>query len=142
MARNHKGVKNELENRQWYRRKLKEVNEKIEVLWNDYRGVKGVRYDKPHLAPSEAVIAEIKLTLGEDLEPLLIERRRLKMQLKYIDEILASLDDEIRGAVELVCCEGRDYERVARRYNMSPSGLWKRINSALEKSEKEIHSPF
>lgn len=142
MPSNQKGIKNELENRRYYREQLKNVNDQIMVIWNDYRGVKGVRFDKPRVTPSESMIAEIKLTLGEDLEPLLLERRRLKMQLKHISEILDSLDDEIRGAVELVCCEGEDYEKVAQMFYISGAGLWKRINKALEECEKRMHLPL
>lgn len=136
-----KALKNELENRGWYRAKLKEVNNKIEVVWNDYVGVKGVRYDAVRGSPSDSMIAETKLTLGENFEELLKERERIKAQIRHIDDILNAMDKETRQAAEMICCEGKSYEQVARLHNISPTGLWKRIDKALEEYEKRMHTP-
>lgn len=136
-----KALKNELENRRWYRAQLKKINSKIEVVWNDYVGVKGVRFDAVRGSPSDSVLAEIKLTLGENYEELLKERERIKAQIQHINDILNTMDAETRQAVEMVCCEGMSYERVARLHNISTTGLWKRIDKALEEYEKRMHTP-
>lgn len=115
------------------------------MVWNNYVGVKGVRFDAVRFTPSETTLAEIKLALGEQYEELLNERERIRVQLKHIDGILASMDEETRQAVEMIHCrpEGKrkSYEQVARKHHISASGLWKRVEKALEEYEKRMHAP-
>lgn len=129
-------IKRELRNRKGYERDLKDIELLIEAKWNDLRGVKGVRYDKPHSNPSEAVIQESRLQLIEEYNDLLNEKRRIQLQLDHIQKILEAIDDETREAVELYFCEGKTIRKTARLFDMSKSGLEKRINRELEKAEK------
>lgn len=129
-------IKRELRNRKGYERDLHDIELLIEAKWNDLRGVKGVRYDKPHSNPSEAIANESKLQMIEEYNDLLDEKKRIQMQLTHIQRILEATDEETREAIELYFCEGKTIRETARFFYMSKSGLEKRINRELEKAEK------
>lgn len=138
----HEAAKHELACLRWYQQELKELDRAIDAAWYAYAGVKGVRFDKPHLHSSDAVINDIKLSIGEDLEPLLRERERIAMQLKYLYRLLDELDDDTADAVKMVCVFGNTYEGSAEQFALSNTGLWKRINRELDSLRKRMHSPF
>lgn len=132
-----KAFKNELRNYLTYKRKLDEINEKIEL--NDYEesGVKGIKYDtiKVSKSANEKAIAKKRLTLIERGEKLEAERDRLQKQINYIESILKQMDEKFARAIVFIYAEGRTYQDIVNSdmQYWTESDLFYQIEQELKK---------
>lgn len=126
----------ELKNREGYRKNLKDVELTMTEVWNNLVGVKGVRFDTVRVIPPESEINEAKHEMRDRWNDLVKERERILLQLRHIDDILKSVDGEIRETIEMVYCakeeDRKTFEYMGRQFHISGAGLWYRVQNALE----------
>lgn len=132
--------KNEMANYTYYVNMLTKLEEKLDVLYYDLEGVKAVRYDK---APSKAnakMINEKKHFLSKEIEKTENEISRLTIEIMYVEDILAEMDDlEIRKAIIDVYIKGKTILEICDDYSLSNAGLHYQMNKCIEKALNRIY---
>lgn len=120
---------------------LKDEEERLNLLWYEASGVKGIRYDKIGGSAYERLKFLKRLDLYERIE---ISRQRieaLRSALYELNLYLDSMDTDTAEAIREIYINGRRYVDVAEEQYISKSALEKRVNKALEEIEKRMHPP-
>ena len=127
-----KAFKNELRNYTFYLHEISTIENSIEFIYDKLGGVRGVDPSKEpiHALPNK----ELEWKLREDITKLEAKKILLERKKEYIDSILILLENDLREAVFAVYCEGKTMQSVSLKYNLSTSGLNKRITVALKKA--------
>lgn len=129
---NVKAFKNELRNYNYYQSRVVSLGNSIEFCYDRLGGVRGVDPSKEplHSAPNK----EYEYQLREQIEVYAQKKALFEAKLKYIDEILGKMEMSLKQAVISVYAEGKQIRRVADIYYLSPMGLAKRMNKAIERA--------
>jgi len=127
-----KAFKNELRNYTFYLHEISTIENSIEFIYDKLGGVRGVDPSKEpiHALPNK----ELEWKLREDITKLEAKKILLERKKEYIDSILILMENDLREAVFAVYCEGKTMQSVSLKYNLSTSGLNKRITVALKKA--------
>ena len=127
-----KAFKNELRNYTFYLHEISSIENSIEFIYDKLGGVRGVDPSKEpiHALPNK----ELEWKLREDITKLEAKKILLERKKDYIDSILILMENDLREAVFAVYCEGKTMQSVSLKYNLSTSGLNKRITVALKKA--------
>ena len=109
-----------------------ELEDKIEGLYYELGGVKGLRYDKQRGSVSKEYIESRKQELSLKIEILEQELTRVSLQVEHLDNILKAIeDDKLKEAVKDVCIDGKGLRAVANRFNCSHTTLMNMIDNEL-----------
>lgn len=130
--------KNELKNLNYYRKKVKDIDEKIKVLEYEMSAVKGVDYSKQHGSANPAAIESKKLAMSDELEWFEESKNKWTKKIKEIIWVLDKMEKSDRDVVERVVVDGVRYRDLCEEYGIkSTSSLANAINNAIAHALKK-----
>jgi len=131
-----RAFKNELRNYNYYLSRLVSLDNSIEWVYDRLGGVRGV---DPSKEPTHNGVPnkDLEYKLRDDIERYEQEKTLVRAKVDYIDKILSRMKTELKCAVMSVYVEGKSFVLVSRKMYLSPNGLQKRINKAIEKALDE-----
>lgn len=109
-----------------------ELKEKIEMLYDDLSGVKGIRYDKIPSSYNPEAIETRKLELIDLINLKQAELKVLQSKYDYFRMIMSKLDDEDITLLHRLFVKKDGYERVCNEMGYSVGGLWKYVDRLIE----------
>lgn len=129
---NVRAFKNELRNYRYYVDEVNRIGESIEEIYDRLGGVRGIDPSKEplHTMPDK----DMEYMLRDKITSLEAKKHRLEGEIKRIDKILDKMDSSLRNAVKVVFIDGNTIWSVSYKMNLSPTGLKKRMNRAIEKA--------
>ena len=129
---NVRAFKNELRNYRYYVDEVNRIGESIEEIYDRLGGVRGIDPSKEplHTMPDK----DMEYMLRDKITSLEAKKHRLEGEIKRIDRILEKMETSLRNAVEVVFIDGNTIWSVSYKMNLSPTGLKKRMNRAIEKA--------
>lgn len=133
--------KRELECYPLYKKKLDEINEKIDLNEYEESGLKAIRYDTVKVSKSvnESAIANKRLSLIEKGKKLEAEKERIQKQIDHIEKILCKMNPKIASAMVHIYAYERTYQDVVDNDKMfwTDGGLYYAIESELKNVFKD-----
>lgn len=135
-----KYIKSELLSYSFYIKKLKKLQEDMEVIDYKLTGVSGIDYTKPintKNSYSNVNFYELMLKQDEIRERMTV----IKDNIKLINQLLESVDDEYREIIECIYIyRNCTYEKISERKFMSERSLKRNVDKQLKKFiiDKEI----
>ena len=125
-----KEVKKELSMYRILNDDINDIEEKIDRLYYDLGGVKGLRYD---IQKGNGAIDNKKwYKLAPKIERLEQELTRLTLQVEHIELILNAIKDQkLKEAIVDVCVDAKGLRAVANRFNCSHTTLRNMIDNEL-----------
>lgn len=129
---NVRAFKNELRNYRYYVDEVNRIGESIEEIYDRLGGVRGIDPSKEplHTMPDK----DMEYMLRDKITSLEAKKHRLEGEIKRIDRILEKMEASLRNAVKVVFIDGNTIWSVSYKMNLSPTGLKKRMNRAIEKA--------
>lgn len=129
---NVRAFKNELRNYRYYVDEVNRIGESIEEIYDRLGGVRGIDPSKEplHTMPDK----DMEYMLRDKITSLEAKKHRLEGEIKRIDRILEKMETSLRNAVKVVFIDGNTIWSVSYKMNLSPTGLKKRMNRAIEKA--------
>lgn len=117
---------------------INDIEDKIDRLYYDLGGVKGLRYD---IQKGNGAIDNKKwFKLAPKIERLEQELTRLTLQVEHIEMILNAIEDKkLKEAIVDVCIDGKGLRAIANRFNCSHTTLKYMIDSELAKVIKILY---
>ena len=125
--------KNELANYTIYSSMLRKHREKLDELYYELEGVKGIRYDKAPSMPNKHLIMERLHYLSGEIEKTENEIERLCICLEHMENVLANMEHEIRRAIVEVYINKKRLIDVCVEHNYSDAGLHYQMNKTIQK---------
>lgn len=132
MKPNVRAFKNEMRNYVFYTSQVVSLENSIEFLYDRLGGVRGIDPSKEpiHSPPNK----DLEYKLRDDITLLDSKKSLLEKKIAEIDMTLELIDIPIRTAVKMVYIYGKQVKYVADQFYLSPSGLAKRMDRAIEKA--------
>lgn len=124
-------LKNEIRNYTKYIKYKIALQDKIEDLWYELSGVKGVRYDKLPSLPNPS--NERQLALMDKIDYYQSELHRVDAQIRFIDSILDRMDKEESELIRYVLIDGHTLIEAGEKYFVTNTAISKRIDTILRK---------
>jgi len=109
-----------------------ELKEKIEMLYDDLSGVKGIRYDKIPSSYNPEAIETRKLELIDLINLKQAELKVLQSKYDYFRMVLSKLDEESIELLRRLIVKKQSYEKVGNEMGYSTGGLWKYVDRLIE----------
>ena len=127
-----RAFKNELRNYEIYRKEIRELTEDIELLYDRLGGVRGIDPSKEplHTLPNK----DYEFALRNKISVLEAQKGIRAMKVKQIDEILDRIETSLKTALIAIYAKGKTLDSQAMAMEISPSGLLKRMNRAIEEA--------
>lgn len=127
-----RAFKNELRNYEIYRREVEKFENEIEELYDRLGGVRGIDPSKEplHAMPNK----DLEYQLRDRISVLEAKINVRKAKLNQTDEILSRMETTLKQALFEVYAKGKTVDALAIRLEVSPSGLVKRFNKAIERA--------
>lgn len=125
-----RAFKNELRNYTYYCSRIATLNESIEFMYDRLGGVRGIDPSKEptHSQPNK----DYEYMLREQIERYEQNKALYVAKKDYIDQILSTVPNTLRGALKSVYIDGNRIDMVAIEYNLSANGLVYQMNKAIE----------
>ena len=132
MKPNVRAFKNEMRNYVFYTSQVVSLENSIEFLYDRLGGVRGIDPSKEpiHSPPNK----DMEYKLRDDITLLDSKKSLLEKKIAEIDMTLELIDIPIRTAIKMVYIYGKQVKYVADQFFLSPSGLAKRMDRAIEKA--------
>lgn len=133
-----KEVKKELSMYRILNDDINDIEDKIDRLYYELGGVKGLRYD---IQKGNGVIDnKMWYKLAPKIERLEQELTRLTLQVEHIELILNAIEDKrLKDAIVDVCVDGKTLKEVANRFNCSHTYLKYMIDEELSRIIKLLY---
>lgn len=127
-----KAFKNDLRRYKYDQTRLVALKNSIEWTYERLSGVHGIDPSKEpiHGLPNK----ELEWKLRDDIDRYERQLKRTQERIDEVDEILARIETTLRTAIIEVYVDGRQVVYVADKMFISPNGLLKRINKAIEEA--------
>lgn len=127
-----KAFKNELKNYNFYKQRIKSLQEMIDTCYDMLSGVKAIDYSKEpsHTPPNK----DIEYRIRDEIEKYKHFQARTQVKLDDINKILNKVESSLREAIIESYCNGKTLEKVAEKRFISKVGLFKQINVALKEA--------
>lgn len=127
-----KAFKNELKNYNFYKQRIKSLQEMIDTCYDMLSGVKAIDYSKEpsHTPPNK----DIEYRIRDEIEKYKLFQARTQIKLDDINRILNKVESSLREAIIESYCNGKTLEKVAEKRFISKVGLFKQINVALKEA--------
>lgn len=127
-----RAFKNELRNYEIYRKEVTKFELEVEELYDRLGGVRGIDPSKEplHAMPNK----DIEYQLRDRISNLEAKINVRKAKLNQTDEILSRMETTLKQALFEVYAKGKTVDALAIRLEVSPSGLVKRFNKAIERA--------
>ena len=129
-------IKEEIRSYRQYKNYRKILNGRLDALWYELTGVKGIRYDKAHFNADPAVSEERRLTLLDKVEDLENELKRVESQIEHIDKLLAGMEKDDRELITYTLIKGNTYRSAENKFYITYSAISKKIDRILEKATR------
>lgn len=127
-----KALKNELRNYNYNRKKYYKISELIDDMWYEIAGVKAIDPSKVTLENhNQALSEERRLDLLEKIEKYEIERRRIEIQLNYVEHIIEQIEDDMKEPIKDIYIYGHTFQYASMKYDLYCSYLQYRIDKNL-----------
>ena len=107
------------------------IKERIEYLYYELSGVKGIAYDKVPSSFNQGLNDERKLILIEMINTKQAELQYLQAKYHYFSLILKKLEHRDLDLLFRLLIKKQSYESVAKEYDMSASALWKYVEKVI-----------
>lgn len=127
-----RAFKNELRNYEIYRKEVTKFEFEVEELYDRLGGVRGIDPSKEplHAMPNK----DLEYQLRDRISNLEAKINVRKAKLNQTDEILSRMETTLKQALFEVYAKGKTVDALAIRLEVSPSGLVKRFNKAIERA--------
>lgn len=127
-----KAFKNELKNYNFYKQRIKALDELIQTCYDMLSGVKAIQYDKEpsHALPNK----DVEYKIRDEITHHDKNKARTQAKLDDIDKILNRVETSLREAIIESYCNGTPLEKVAEKRFISKVGLFYQINEALKEA--------
>ena len=127
-----RAFKNELRNYEIYRKEVTKFELEVEELYDRLGGVRGIDPSKEplHAMPNK----DLEYQLRDRISNLEAKINVRKAKLNQTDEILSRMETTLKQALFEVYAKGKTVDALAIRLEVSPSGLVKRFNKAIERA--------
>jgi hypothetical protein len=127
-----RAFKNELRNYRFYIERAVELEDKIEFLYDRLGGVRGIDPSKEplHIMPNR----DIEWKIRDDISKLDAQMSLVRAKIRYVDQILAKMEEPVKTAIICVYIDKKKTDVVAVQMWISPSGLMKKMNKAIEEA--------
>ena len=127
-----RAFKNELRNYEIYRKEVTKFELEVEELYDRLGGVRGIDPSKEplHAMPNK----DLEYQLRDRISNLEAKINIRKAKLNQTDEILSRMETTLKQALFEVYAKGKTVDALAIRLEVSPSGLVKRFNKAIERA--------
>lgn len=127
-----KAFKNELKNYNFYKDRIKALDELIQTCYDMLSGVKAIRYDKEpsHALPNKDVEYRIRAEIDKHEQ----NKARTQAKLDDLDKILNKIELPIREAIIESYCNDIPLEKVAEKRYITKVGLFYQINKAIKEA--------
>ena len=127
-----RAFKNELRNYEIYRREVTKFELEVEELYDRLGGGRGIDPSKEplHAMPNK----DLEYQLRDRISNLEAKINVRKAKLNQTDEILSRMETTLKQALFEVYAKGKTVDALAIRLEVSPSGLVKRFNKAIERA--------
>ena len=109
----------------------RKIKERIEYLYYELSGVKGIAYDKVPSSFNQGLNDERKLILIEMINTKQAELQYLQAKYHYFSLILKKLEQRDLDLLFRLLIKKQSYESVAKEYDMSASALWKYVEKVI-----------
>lgn len=129
--------KNELKNLWYYQKKVREFDDRIELLIYEMENVKGVDYTKTHGAGNQEAIEHNRLKMIELKESLEQNKAFWEAKEKYLCGVLKNMTSFDRKLVIEVIADKRKYSDVCKEMNIGKSSLAYRVDKAILEALKK-----
>lgn len=130
-----RSFKNDLRSYRYKLGRIVFLDTSIEAIYDRLGGVRGIDPSKEpmHSQPDK----EMEYRLRDRIERLEAEKTLLAKEISYIDSILMKMKEDIREAVKTVYVERKPIIVVCQSVYLSPTGLKKRMDRAIERALEE-----
>ena len=125
-------VKEEIRSYRQYKAYRKRLNDRLDTLWYELTGVKGIRYDKAHFNADPAVSEEKRLALLDKVTLVETELDRVEKQIGRIDKLLSVMPNEDRKLVEYTLIDGNTYRQAENIFYITYPTVSRRIDRIIE----------
>ena len=131
-----RAFKNELRNYNYYLSRITSLENSIEYLYDRLGGVRGI---DPSKEPLHLVMdKDLEWRIRDRISDLDDQKKLYEVKVRYIDYILARIENPLKTAVISVYVEGKKCVKIADDMFLSSTGLQKRMNRAIEGALDEV----
>lgn len=124
--------KNELSNLNYYRKKVIETKEKIEVLEYEMEGVKGVDYGKKKGSTNKTALEIKKLAMGDEMAFLEEIEKKWLLKVSDVVRVLEKMERSDRDVVEQLFVQKKTYRQLCDELGIkSTSSLANAVDNAI-----------
>lgn len=116
------------------KREFRKLNEELDLKWYDLVNVKGIDPSKVPVSMNQDLAEQIRLSKLDELEDMIDDRNFYELVIKFVDKKLALLSDETRNNCIDLYVKGKTYITVSAENYISDGGLFKKIESELNKN--------
>ncbi len=126
-----RAFKNELRNYKFCLYEITTLENSIEFLYDRLGGVRGIDPSKEplHTMPNK----EMEWKIRDDITKLDRKLSLRRAEKERVESIMAEVEKSLSDAIFEVYVLGNRTDYVARKMSLSPNGLHRRINKALER---------
>lgn len=121
--------KNELRNYLYNKRRVKEIDEQINLLYHSMSGLQGKGFDASGRSTNQELKEEIRLDTIEMIAQLEAIKNYYQNNVKYVQDVLSGC--YYAKAMIDIYCRHQTYEKVCVRYGYSAKGLQNKIDKEI-----------
>lgn len=123
--------KNELRNYNHLKKQLESIHDRLDVLWYELTGVKGVDASKERGGYGTD---DKKMEISGKIDRLEEEKKRIELEISYINNVLQLMPREVQSACILIYARGEKFSKVAMNTYRSVGSLQRLIDSNIEQA--------
>lgn len=125
-------LKYEMRNYKYYLSLKNDLDEKLDEMWYDLAGVRAADPSKiPINSYNPSYSEEVRLSKLEKIELKQKELERVSLQIKYIDDILYQIEEDMREPARDIYINGKTFYYTSIKHGISASYLQYRIDKNL-----------
>ena len=127
-------LKQEIHNYKSYLQYKRRLEERLEDLWYELTGVKGIRYDSVHVNYNPSLSEERRLSLLDKVDYVEGEMQRIDLQIRFVEAVLERLNEEDRKLIDFVLIDNHTQKEASAKWYLTESAISKRIDTILFKA--------
>ena len=131
-------IKEEIRSYRQYKAYRNRLNDRLDTLWYELTGVKGIRYDKAHFNADPSVTEERRLVLLDKVTLIETELARVESQIDHIDRLLSAMPKEDRKLVTYTLIDGNTYRQAEDVFYITYSAIARKVDRILDNANRCI----
>lgn len=131
-------IKEEIRSYRQYKAYRSRLNDRLDTLWYELTGVKGIRYDKAHFNADPSVTEERRLALLDKVTVIETELARVESQIDHIDRLLSAMPKEDRKLVTYTLIDGNTYRQAEDVFYITYSAIARKVDRILDNASRCI----